>query len=523
MHYSGGGLGHDQRAAELAGQRKNLDRFGVLKPTKKSYHLTMLRKLDNTLEKTLKTDVCIIGAGPAGIVAALTLAKHGISSVLLEGGLLDGSGKAGRDAYKGEVVGLRYPLSASRLRWFGGTSNHWGGWCKALDSVDYTQRPDAPLPSWPINAEDLAPYQDKAVKWVQLASGNFENDFIMSDPASQLLFDAGPRFRTRMFRFSPPTNFGKVYRGDVEESELIDGIYNANVVSMTSAGDAVGTALAVSPEGDQLEVSADRFIMAMGGIENARLLMHLAKSEGGVFGSPSEYLGTCFMDHFGFSPGYLAASEGLKHFRHQQQKGEPILPAITAREDFQTEKNLPSICLMATPDSPMAELPPAYFTNPGILGEASNSNSRYRLQLMIEPTAHAASRITLSSNKDGFGVPRVVLDWQVLEQDYLDTERFLHEFALSVGTTGLGRMQRTSRFEGEYRQHLTGGMHHMGTTRMSDSPNFGVVDADCRVHGCRNLYMAGSSVFPRVGYTNPTQTLVALSERLADHLNNGVA
>jgi hypothetical protein len=483
----------------------------------------MLRKLDNTLEKTLKTDVCIIGAGPAGIVLALALEKHGISSVLLEGGLLDGSGKVGRDAYKGEVAGLRYPLAASRLRWFGGTSNHWGGWCKALDPIDYTQRPNAPLPSWPISAADIAPYQDRAVKWVELASGNFENDFIMSDPASQILFDTGPQFETRMFRFSPPTKFGEVYRSNVQESELINSIYNANVVSMSSAGNAVSTALAVSPEGDKLDIRAERFIMAMGGIENARLMMHLASTEGGVFGNPSEYLGACFMDHFGFSPGFLAASEGLKHFRHEQQEGAPILPVITAREDFQTEKNLPSICMMATPDSPVVELPPAYFTNPGLLGAASSSNSRYRLKLLVEPTAHTASRITLSDNKDVFGVPRVVLDWRVMEQDYLDTERFLHEFALSVGATGLGRMQRTHRFEGEYRQRLTGGMHHMGTTRMSDSPNFGVVDPDCRVNGCRNLYMAGSSIFPRVGYTNPTQTLVALSERLADHLSGGVA
>ena len=92
---------------------------------------------------------------------------------------------------------------------------------------------------------------------------------------------------------------------------------------------------------------------------------------------------------------------------------------------------------------------------------------------------------------------------------------------MAVGATGLGRLQLTRLFEGKYLQQLTGGMHHMGTTRMSDSPNFGVVDPDCRVNGCRNLYIAGSSIFPRVGYTNPTQTLVALSERLADHLHSG--
>jgi choline dehydrogenase-like flavoprotein len=82
----------------------------------------------------------------------------------------------------------------------------------------------------------------------------------------------------------------------------------------------------------------------------------------------------------------------------------------------------------------------------------------------------------------------------------------------------MGRLQRTRRFEGEYRERLTGGMHHMGTTRMSDTEQCGVVDPDCRVYGSENLYVAGSSVFPRVGYANPTLTIVALAERLARHL-----
>ena len=60
--------------------------------------------------------------------------------------------------------------------------------------------------------------------------------------------------------------------------------------------------------------------------------------------------------------------------------------------------------------------------------------------------------------------------------------------------------------------------HHMGTTRMAESPREGVVDADCRVHGTANLFVAGSSVFPSTGNANPTLTIVALALRLADHL-----
>jgi choline dehydrogenase-like flavoprotein len=63
----------------------------------------------------------------------------------------------------------------------------------------------------------------------------------------------------------------------------------------------------------------------------------------------------------------------------------------------------------------------------------------------------------------------------------------------------------------------------MGTTRMSNDPRQGVVDANCQVHGISNLYVAGSSVFPTAGAGTPTFTLVALALRLADHLKEQMA
>jgi choline dehydrogenase-like flavoprotein len=68
--------------------------------------------------------------------------------------------------------------------------------------------------------------------------------------------------------------------------------------------------------------------------------------------------------------------------------------------------------------------------------------------------------------------------------------------------------------------HPNGAFHHMGTTRMHNNPKYGVVDENCRVHGTRNLYIAGSSVFPTCGYVNPTLTIVAMAFRLADHLRS---
>jgi choline dehydrogenase-like flavoprotein len=66
--------------------------------------------------------------------------------------------------------------------------------------------------------------------------------------------------------------------------------------------------------------------------------------------------------------------------------------------------------------------------------------------------------------------------------------------------------------------HNLGVWHHMGTTRMHDSAQLGVVDRNCKVHGINNLFVAGSSVFPTYGANFPTITIAALALRLADHL-----
>ena len=59
----------------------------------------------------------------------------------------------------------------------------------------------------------------------------------------------------------------------------------------------------------------------------------------------------------------------------------------------------------------------------------------------------------------------------------------------------------------------------MGSTRMGDDPGNSVTDAQGRVHGIENLYVAGSSLFPSAAAANPTLTIVALSLRLADYMS----
>jgi choline dehydrogenase-like flavoprotein len=127
--------------------------------------------------------------------------------------------------------------------------------------------------------------------------------------------------------------------------------------------------------------------------------------------------------------------------------------------------------------------------------------------------------VVLTREKDRLGCPRVALHWRLTALDKRTMHRAHAIFAEDIARAGLGRFESALGAEdGPWPSALRGARHHMGTTRMHRDPRRGVVDADCRVHGVDNLYVAGSSVFPTSGSANPTLTIVALALRLAEHV-----
>ena len=143
----------------------------------------------------------------------------------------------------------------------------------------------------------------------------------------------------------------------------------------------------------------------------------------------------------------------------------------------------------------------------------------YRLQLIFEPSPCRDSRVTLSDDRDAIGLRRTHLHWAFNQADFARLKRSIELFSNYFGVTGLGRLKLTRPVNQQNSAGRIGnGWHHMGTTRMSAQPASGVVDENCRVHDTQNLYVAGSSVFPSVGFSNPTLTIVALACRLAQHL-----
>ena len=142
-----------------------------------------------------------------------------------------------------------------------------------------------------------------------------------------------------------------------------------------------------------------------------------------------------------------------------------------------------------------------------------------RLQL-FEQGPDPENRVMLSEERDRLGCRKAMVQRRLSRQDVESVRRTHRIFRDELTRCGLGRFAIDDDFvTPEFTSVDHGASHHMGTTRMHDDPRQGVVDANCRVHGIGNLYVAGSSVFPTGGHANPTLTIVAMALRLADHLN----
>jgi hypothetical protein len=142
-----------------------------------------------------------------------------------------------------------------------------------------------------------------------------------------------------------------------------------------------------------------------------------------------------------------------------------------------------------------------------------------KFQTIVEAEPNRDSRVTLSSQKDALGMNRVRVDWRLTELAKRTFDRTVTLLAEEMERTGVADVQLDEPLEGKpWPAQLEGTWHHMGTTRMHDSPKQGVVDRNCRVHGMSNLYVAGSSVFPTVGANFPTITIAAMTLRLSEHV-----
>lgn len=487
---------------------------------------------------SLVADVCIAGAGAAGITLARELRGKGLSVLLLESGGYDTDDEALRkqiqDLYRGEMTGMRtwFP-DQNRLRMFGGTTHHWGGWCRPLDPLDLEAREGKA--GWPLDFDDLVPWYEKAHTTLELGAFDYDARALAGRLGQPLLLPDSEVFEPRMYQFSPPTRFGKKFRQELQDADDVTVYLYANLrsIRLGAGKDTVSHVECRTLDGIGFTVEAGRYVLAMGGLENARVLLASNQDVAGGVANGSDHVGRFFMEHPHYYESIAVLSTdfpSLAFYKRQPvaytvggvERTVPVQGALGLPFEVRTELGVKNFTLTLAESSPdgfeTGDLPVS--TARSVLGSAGEDPRLLVLTCRSEQTALAESRVTLAEDVDPIGMPRISVHWQVADDDTRRLTRALERIGSEFARNGLGRLWCQQK-DGRLETWTWPGAHHLGTTRMSDAPEDGVVNADCRTHEVDNLYIAGSSVFPSGGDANPTLTLVALAHRLAEHLAGG--
>jgi choline dehydrogenase-like flavoprotein len=504
----------------------------------------------------IDADLCIVGAGAAGITLAKALAHTSLRICLIESGGRQFERRT-QSLYRGENGGEHHwPLLQSRRRRYGGSTTAWDGRCRPLDAIDFEARNWIAHSGWPMTRAELDPYYERAATVCQ-----FEQlpDFDADPTDKTPLFTDSLALKTAYFHYPSTLNFAEMYGDEIESAENITLLLHANVTEIVTNDSAttVTQLAAKTLRGNQFTVAARHFVLAAGGIENARLLLASNRIAPAGLGNQHDLIGRYLMNHphqfFAVLEPALTCPQ-LDAYITPFHEAKTVTGVWTFRDQFLRDQELVNCAVYLTPRAAFKSTP-AYLSagmdafnsgleaiklrnlpdDPGwhvrrvggdvgaVMGifgrKLTNRSSKLVLRIALENVPHSNSRITLSGKRDALGQNRACIDWQLSPIDWHSYRRMVKELSAEFERTGYGRVLPFFDPDGEpWSLPVQDGKHHMGATRMSTDPRHGVVDVNATVHGVANLSVAGSSLFPTGGHANPTFTIVALTIRLADHL-----
>lgn len=518
-------------------------------------------------DERIDRDLCIIGAGPAGIAVAREFLETGHRVALIESGDLfpdDGP----QELAGGENTGLPYPeLDQTRIRAFGGTTWHWGGNIRPLEPIDLAPRDWMPASGWPLTHEEISPYYERAKGFFLLPDTAFDEahwrgvlrhawDFPDGGALSQVFHTVG----------EPGLYSGITWSDAVEASENVDLFYHATTLEIVAdeAARRIRFLRARTPDGKTIRFYGRHFVLAAGGIENPRILLLSSGQQAEGLGNEHGHVGRYFQEHLTTPDfGELAVGDPrlpLDFFLGTDREWGETWGVLRLSDETMRRHKLPNIrfqlativnsfnrsmdtdgmkslrfLLGLTPVGGNKELG-RHIAN--VIADIDHAADAVYNRLMYHPdypliavsvvqigeqVPNRGSLVRLSDKLDKYGQRRAVLHWRTTEQDDRGAWQSATLLRSVLEAADIGRLDIGITPDAFTQRPPKPHIHHMGTTRMSSRPEDGVVDPDCRVHRCDNLYVAGSSVFPTGGNCNPTFVLVSLAIRLADHLKQRLA
>ena len=508
-------------------------------------------------------DICIVGGGAAGIAIAQALSETQLRVCVLESGELNMDSKT-QALYDGSSSGAPYfPLDDSRCRLFGGSTYRWGARGAPMHEFDFALRDWIKSSGWPIGHEEVKTYYSSAEKLIGMHESFAYDENIWSLIGSEPLNIDRTKLKYQAFQFGKTVLFGHFYRDVFKHSRNVDVYLNANVTEIRSNQKAnhIQHVDIKTLKGKTYRAQAKIFVLACGGIENPRLLLASNSiCERGLC-NDNDLVGRFFMEHPTVPVGTIDTTDKQRITEHYSpgrvagrlvEVGMALTPEIQEQE--QTLNAYARVKPALAPDATQAlreivwdllhrRFRPGYSSrifqvikDPiGITRNAyrhlMNKPKHYKIdsvfvEIRTEQAPNPDSRVTLTEDIDALGMSKPHLNWQLTDLDKHTMQVITKIFAKQLDKSGHGTLIPDEWVLDDapvFPAEMVGGHHHMGTTRMADSPTNGVVDKNCKAHGIDNLFVAGSSVFPTVGFVNPTLTILALSLRLVDHIRSGPA
>ena len=533
------------------------------------------------LDNLLPFNICIIGSGPAGITLAREMSHSGLRVCLMESGghnlsrdtqHLNEGAVASSQGYHEQI------LLEGRCRQFGGTANLWNHEVRGestqyiryvpLDEIDFECRDWVPESGWPFSRREIQSYYERAQQVCGIGRFNYR------DGAWERGTENSQPWQTKKIEsvaclFGSSRIFLKDYRRELARDERVSVILHTTLLhlEMDPLSRTITSAQAATPDGRKLRVRAQAFVLGAGGLENARILLLQNALQPGGLGNQHDMVGRCFMDHPAITLGTLIPSSGAVFaqaglYDQHDDKGQATMYMLHIRPDVMRREKMLNLCGVLVPhfrnfraNSPavihqlltrtprfllkrILAAPRSQFPSPSIrqrlltqyysegqcgwssLGRLERRFAEFGIHALAEQAPDRSNRIILGEQIDTFGQQKVKVLWQWNELDLRSIRQAQQIMRLELASAGIGAFIPAEEMPGSQPRCFSSAHHFMGTTRMHDNPRNGVVDADCRVHGVPNLFIAGSSVFPTGGFANPTLTIVALAIRLATHLQS---
>jgi choline dehydrogenase-like flavoprotein len=515
----------------------------------------------------IETDLCIVGAGPAGISIAREFIGKGLRVCVLESG---GATPSAEDQKlnEGRSVGYwYYPLASTRTRAFGGTSTHWDHnigedgrpyrwYTRPLDAIDFESRPGIPHSGWPFPRDALMPFYERAQEVCRLGPFDYDGAAWDDSATPERLPLSDDAVVTNVFQYGEHT-FAE-YLAELSGAPNVTAVLHASACELLLDEDqrTIRGVVAKSAPTSSFRVAARAYVLAAGAMENARLLLLSTATHTAGIGNANDLVGRFFMERLSIRSGTILPENAelnrrLPLYTIHLKRGTRIQATLGLDQERMRREGLLNAALFVVPTykaftsegvRSLVALYRAARRRPwpgGLVGHTRNilrdldqvALTVYRqtvggggqnsdvciLRIHAEQAPNRESRVTLDSRRDALGLPAPSLDWRVGDLDRESIRRTQEILDRELRQANLGRIDRPLGDE-DPPALFRGAFHHMGTTRMHRDPAQGVVDADSLVHGTANLFVAGSSVFPTAGCANPTLTVVALALRLSDHL-----